>query len=69
MKSEQEVRQALEAFKWYAESGRLMRQDYATRQNVVGTLATLDWILGTSDPTNPIAGVLGDIRQMRPGSN
>jgi hypothetical protein len=67
MRTEEEVRRAAEAFAWLIASGRINRQNYETRQNILGTIAAIEWVLGTDDGTNPVAGTLRDIGAMRQG--
>lgn len=61
MRSEEEVRKAIENLAWYAAIGR---QELGTWQNLVGVVAALEWLLGEEDG-NPVAGTLRDIEAAR----
>lgn len=65
MKSEAEVRKALEAFAWYLNSPRILRQDILTRNNLGGVLACLEWLLGKPEGAPLVEGTLEDIAEMR----
>jgi hypothetical protein len=66
MRSEAELQAACEAFAWYFASGRYQRQNAETQNNLIGTVAALEWMKGDG-ANNPVAGTLRDIAAMRAG--
>jgi hypothetical protein len=67
MKSEQEVYRAGKLFAWYVASGRIRRQNPATQDSIIGTIAAIEWVLehgGADRDQNPVAGTLRDIEAM-----
>jgi hypothetical protein len=65
VKTEKQLRAALEKILWYVASPRFRRQDMLTRLNIQGTVATLKWALGEPSQGEPVAATLSSIALMQ----
>lgn len=63
MRSEVEIAEAAKKLKWYLYSGRFHRQEPATKMNLIGVEAALQWVLGQED--GPVADTLPLIDDMQ----
>lgn len=62
MRSEAEVKLALNLLREYRTSPRPKRIDHDTKMNLTGAEAALMWLLGDND--GPVAGTLNDLISM-----